>query len=141
MLRPTTPAAGGFTLVELLIALALLGVLATLAYPSYLAQVLRSHRLDALVALAQVQQAQERWRANHAAFAPDLETLGLSAQPGDRYRLAIRDSAAHGYTAVATAIAAQAADTACASLIIVQSGGNTSYRSTGSATPQRCWNR
>lgn len=138
---PIPPGEGGFTLVELLIAIAVVGILATLAYPSYLAQVHRSHRLDAVVALAQVQQAQERWRANHAAFAPDLASLGLPAQPVDRYRLVIRDSAAHGYTAVATAIAAQASDTACASLSVVQSGGRTQYVSTGTATPQRCWSR
>lgn len=128
-------------MVELLIGVAVLGILATLAYPSYLAQIHRSHRADAVVALAQVQQAQERWRANHAAFASDLETLGLSAQASDRYRIAIRDGAAHGYTAVATAMAGQVTDTACASLIVVQSGGQTHYRSTGSATPQRCWSR
>ena len=131
----------GFTLIEVMIATAIITVLVTLAYPSYLEQVHRGHRLDALIALSQVQQAQERWRANHGSFTSDLSLLGLPAQASSRYRIAIRDSAAHSYTAVATAVASQASDTACSSLSVVQSAGHTRYVSTGSATPQRCWNR
>lgn len=136
-----TRCARGFTLIEMLVTVAVLAILAAIAYPSYLAQIHKSGRLDALVALSQVQQAQERWRSSNTSFAADLAALGLPSQAGGRYSIAIRDSAAHGYTVVATAVASQAADTGCASLSLVQESGQTMYGSTGSAASRACWNR
>ncbi|WP_428422550.1 type IV pilin protein [Methylibium sp.] len=133
--------AGGFSLVELMMALAIVGILAVVTYPAFMAQLHKSRRLDAIAALAQVQQAQERWRANNTTYAGSLAALGLSPPGSGRYRVAISDSAAHGYTATASAAESQASDTLCSSLSVTLSGGNTTYSSTGSAAAGTCWNR
>lgn len=131
----------GFTLIEMLLAMAVLAVLAAIALPSYRAHVQRSHRLDAVTALLQVQQAQERWRAQHSSFAADLDALGIPGARSERYRLAIQRSADNGFEVVAVAIAGQTADAECTSLSLTQQAGNTLYGSTGTAASRRCWNR
>ena len=66
MLRPR-----GFSLIETMIALVVVSVLAGLAYPSFLQLLRKARRGDAIMALLDLQQAQERWRAN----APSYGTL------------------------------------------------------------------
>ncbi|WP_295636495.1 type IV pilin protein [uncultured Methylibium sp.] len=128
----------GYSLIELLIVVVIAGVLATLAYPSYAAQLNKGRRTDAISALYQVQQAQERWRANHSRYTDDLALLGLSAAVPDRYRLSISTASADGYTATATA---QWPDGACTTLSLGLQGGQVVHGASGSASPRLCWNR
>jgi type IV pilus assembly protein PilE len=52
---------GGFTLVELMVVAAVVGVLAAVAYPGYLQHVLRTRRTEAQAALQALMQQQERY--------------------------------------------------------------------------------
>lgn len=147
--RPTA----GFTLIELMIAVAVIGLLLAVAYPYYLEQTRKSRRADAFNALAAVQQAQERWRANRPAYAdnarltaavndpdPSLAGLGLSATSGaGYYDIAISSASATDYVITATARTgtSQAADGACATLAVRMQGGTLSY---GSGSPTMNWN-
>ncbi len=63
---------GGFTLMELMIAVAIVGILATIAYPSYQDYVYKSRRTDAYNAISKVQFEQEKLRANCKFYAQDL---------------------------------------------------------------------
>jgi len=65
----------GFTLIELMIVVAVIGILAAVAYPAYQDYVIRSKRGDAMNALAAVRIAQEKYRANSTAFASTLSQL------------------------------------------------------------------
>ena len=132
--------ATGFSLIELMIVLAVMAILASIAYPSYAAQIAKSRRADALVALYRVQQAQERWRANHTRYAQSLAQLGLPAGDSGRYTLAISAGAAHGYTVLASTVDARS-DRACTALSLSVQSGQTLYGSTGEATARSCWNR
>jgi type IV pilus assembly protein PilE len=133
----------GFTLVEAVVALAIAAVVAAVAYPSYMAQVRKSRRADAVVALMQVEQAQERWRAAHPAYAAELGTapplgLGLSAaSTNGYYALALSDAGAAGYAVTATAVSgrSQSGDSGCTALVVVMHQGNAQR------TPAPCWSR
>lgn len=123
----------GFTLVECLVTCAVLSVLALLTLPSLRTHELRAGRLDAVQALHQVQLTQERHRATHGSYAPEL-VLAHSAQ--GRYRLSWQRTGVDSYTVTATAYGAQAKDSDCAALTLQVAHG---FPQTG--PDARCWNR
>jgi type IV pilus assembly protein PilE len=147
----------GFTLIELMIVIAVIGILAAVALPSFMDSIRKGRRSDAVAALTQVQQAQERWRANRGSYAGDdvLSTappagLGIDAtSTSGYYTLALSDVGAAGYTVTATAKSGtlQASDNACQKLVLRMAGGNIFYSSVdGSGTAdtsgaKRCWAR
>ena len=146
----------GFTLIEIMIAVAIVAILAAIALPSFMDSIRKSRRADAFAALNAVQQAQERWRANKPAYAEGLllapaapapPGLGLpTTSSGRRYTIALSATGATGYTATSTAVAgsSQAADGDCSTLAVKLAGGNVTYGS--GAGPDwtdagRCWAR
>jgi type IV pilus assembly protein PilE len=147
----------GFTLIELMIVVAVVAILAAVALPSFLDSIRKGRRAEAVAALGQVQQSQERWRANNPAYTTALAAsapagLGLSStSSGGLYTLSIDAANATGYTASATAISgtSQASDTNCSTMRLRLANGNVQYGScngcavpTGDLTdPHRCWSR
>jgi type IV pilus assembly protein PilE len=67
----------GFTLIELMIVVAILGIIAAIAYPSYQNSVMRSQRSDALTTLSRLASEQERFYtlSSPATYAADFKTL------------------------------------------------------------------
>lgn len=60
----------GFTLIELMVVLAVIAILAAIAIPSYNAQVRKSRRADATRFLGNLQLQLERWRAENPCYGP-----------------------------------------------------------------------
>jgi type IV pilus assembly protein PilE len=137
----------GFTLLEMLITLAVIGILSALAYPSYRDHVLRARRSEAFGTLSAVAQAQDRWRAKHTEYASSLADLGIDAtsKPGRYYLIEIQphESLNHThFTAIARATGTQRADTRCALLRLGQHGKQqirTASDHLGNDTSQHCW--
>lgn len=146
--------ARGFTVIELLIAVAVIAILSTLAWPSYQSAIQRARRADGQAALARVQQAQERRRSQQPTYAAAIGSGGLglpTSSPDGHYTVATstaEDSAATAYRVSASASGAQASDTACRHLAIDVNAGSIALRSgptseyaNGSDINRRCWNR
>lgn len=88
----------GFSLMELIMALAIVALLATLALPNYTEQMQQGRRLDAISTLLTVQVAQEKWRASHTAYAT-LADLGWATGVSldGHYRLRLTQRSASGF--------------------------------------------
>ncbi len=149
MNRPTTiarRAARGFTLIEILSVLGIASVLSSIALPSFQGSLQKARRADALVAMAQVQIAQERAFANRYRYASlaELRTPGRSS--GGHYLLDVGAADEQGYELIARATGSQAGDAACRVLKLTIVAGSTT-RSSGSddrvgndaAANRRCW--
>ncbi len=137
--------AQGFTLVELMVALAMAAMLAALAYPAYSEHVHRARRADAWDALARLQLAQERHRSRHTAFAASLQDLALPAtSPAAHYRLRVASADAMGYALEAQAAedSPQASDRRCRRLRVVIARGvqhRQAFDAAGQDSSRRCF--
>lgn len=152
--RPPLPAPAcprrlhrGFTLLELMVVLVMSAVLATLSVPGFQRAIHKARRADALVALMQLQAAQERFRANHRSYGNLLELRQPAVSAAGHYQLAMEQSAETGYVALARATGAQQSDTLCSHLRITVEGANLQLSSGADAstanTPpvnRACWN-
>jgi type IV pilus assembly protein PilE len=138
--------AAGFTLIETLAAVSIAGVLASIAYPTFEAPIQKARRTDALVALMELQMAEERWRSNHRGYAT-LGELGAASTSANRYyALQVVSADEDGFALRATATGLQARDQACRYLTlsvsgatVVQASGPTAEATNPAAANRRCW--
>ncbi|HEY1092203.1 MAG TPA: type IV pilin protein [Burkholderiaceae bacterium] len=139
--RPFRHESRGFTLIELMVVVVVLGIIAAIAYPAYTKQINRTRRSDAVAALGILQQAQERYRANSQVYADTLELLKMdSHSPKKYYVIAIQQAGPTGYTITATAASGglQANDAECTGFTLTMNGANITTSATGS-NPANCW--
>lgn len=68
----------GFTLIELMIVVAIVGILAAIAYPSYQEYVLRGNRSEAQALLNDAAARQERYYTQNNTYADTTAKLGYS---------------------------------------------------------------
>ncbi|GHA07270.1 type 4 fimbrial biogenesis protein PilE [Arenicella chitinivorans] len=71
----------GFTLVEIMVVVAIIGILAAVAIPSYRDYVVRSNRADAKDKLSEIAYEQERFANRNRRYTLDMTELGFSADP------------------------------------------------------------
>lgn len=133
-------AARGFTLIELMITVAIVAILAAIAYPSYINYIVRSNRAAAESFMQEVAAAQERFLLDNRAYAPDLTTLqyasNVPANVASNYTLALSASSVPpSYVLTATPQGSQQTnDTACGQLALTNTGAKTA-----SGGASNCW--
>lgn len=128
----------GFTLLELLIALVIVGILTTITIVLYNSHIKRSRRMDAIQTLLAMQLAEENYRASNTSYGTLAQVWNsVSTAQGGYYSLTITNLSATTYTLTAQALTTQTSDTEngtdCSSLLLTMSSG------TETKTPAACW--
>ncbi len=125
----------GFTLIEVMIVCAIIGILAAIVYPSYREFVLNSNRAEATQELVRFANLQEQLFVDTRAYTDDISELGVGAdasfttQSGNYIISSVIVNTS--FTLTATAQGNQAKDdTACVTITITD---------TGAKAPAICW--
>ena len=131
---------GGFTLIELMVVIVIVGILATIAIPAYNDSVRKGRRSDAKSSLTTIAARMEQYFMDNKTYTTDLTDLGYADSPADStdgfYQItaAACDGGAittcFKLTAAPPADGVQASDTDCDEMIM---------DSNGSQTPAACW--
>lgn len=144
----------GFTLIELMVAIAILAVIASVALPSYVANIERTRRSDALSALTQAAALQERQFFSTNSYSNDIGLLmtGVTAAtlttPDGFYTLAAAstDATCGGagtagtcFVLTATAAGTQADDTDCNVFTLTSAGVQSVVDDANADSTAECW--
>jgi len=148
---------GGFTLIELMIAVAIVGILLRLAYPAYTASVAKSRRAEAKAALLDLASREERYFSTANLYTDSAPALGygstytvttsspMAVLSGSTayYNLSVvtpdpaQSASVPSFIATATAInGQQTKDAKCKDFKLTQSGVQTI---TGTDSVANCW--
>jgi type IV pilus assembly protein PilE len=155
MINPNTPVsevkaggAAGFTLIELMIVVVIVGILLMVALPGYQDSMQKGRRADAKSGLMDAANREERFMLDRNTYTVDMMALGLAGATTDTvkseegfYNIKVEacasDTIATCYVLTATPVpgGAQADDARCTTLVLDYTGAKTA---TGT-TPTECW--
>ncbi|CAA0109372.1 Type II secretion system protein G [Zhongshania aliphaticivorans] len=140
----------GFSLLELMITVAIIGIVASIAYPSYQESVAKSRRSEAANALFTAAQALERYYSSNGRYTttvggstlPAVFPTSVPANGAAYYTIASTAAAANTYTLKATRAGVMAGD-GCGDFTYDETGdlALTSQPSDSTKTLAYCWRR
>lgn len=144
----------GFTLIELMIVVAIVGILAAIAYPSYQDSVRKSRRADAKAVLQQAAQWMERFYTENNRYDQNTTATAVAGTAGlfattssltqapiegttKYYNITVATPDANSFTLSAAPIAGGAmASDPCGTFALTQTGAKSV---TGSLSADQCW--
>ena len=133
----------GFTLIELMIVVAIVGILSAIAYPSYAEYIRRGHRADARTGLLQAQQWLERAATAQGVYPTALPAaLTWSGDASKRYTIGFDGTATTTtFTLIATRKSGPQATDKCGDYTLTHASvqGNKNL-GTGMSTAE-CWRK
>ena len=121
----------GFSLIELMIVVAILGILAGIAYPSYTQHVKKAKRADAMESLLVLEKRMVEYLDINDTYVGAADTLSGTMSTDGLYTLTITGETAFAYTLTATPVDA---DVECGNLIFDSLGQKTDSEGNGN-----CW--
>jgi type IV pilus assembly protein PilE len=134
----------GFSLVELLVVLVIMGVLSAVALPAYTRYVQRGHRTEAMAALLESQHFMERYYSANGQYLSPANAVpwlpqrlqGIPSQGTVRYQLSVSEATLNSYVLQAVPKGSMTGDV-CGSLTINQAGLRGVLEGTRSVA--ECW--
>ena len=131
----------GFTLIEVMIVVAILGILAGIAYPSYMESVRKSNRADAKASLNDTAQRLQRCFTAYSVYNHDDCTVAASITDGselispEEFYAITAEVNANNYELTATPRGAQANDAKCTTFTLDSAG----VRGATGSDAANCW--
>ena len=128
----------GFTLIELMIVVVIIGILASIAYPSYQDYLLRAKRGDAMNGIAALRIAQEQHRSSNTTFSSSttINSVDYSTSPEGYWTLAVSDATGSAYVVTAVPKSPHV-DSVCTQFVANRNGAVDAV----TATLDVCWER
>lgn len=133
----------GFTLIELVIAIAIVSIISAIAFPAYERYKLKGYRMDAISNLTTKAVLQENWLAENGRYTNDIDEIGGATSKEDHYSIALTvpvDGSTFSITATTKNSQVNDNDD-CKTFTVDNIGRKTAKDKNNIDTSKKCWSR